>query len=88
MIRRQGIAFEVKLLDFFDLGKPTRQKIHKDVLNLVQVFHTISGGRRCYAHQPKVVKDIVRGLKDSLILARFQSAGDIQRHLETLEWRE
>jgi hypothetical protein len=33
-----------------------------------------------------VVKDIIRGLKDSLILQRFQSAGDIQRHLENLEW--
>jgi len=32
------------------------------------------------------VKDIIRGLKDSLILARFQSAGDIMRHLETVEW--
>ena len=32
------------------------------------------------------MKDIIRGLKDSLILERFQSAGDIQRHLETLEW--
>jgi serine/threonine protein kinase len=86
MIRRQGIGFEVKLLDFFDLGKPTRSKIQKDVLNLIEVFHTIVGGRKRYAKQPKVVKDIVRGLKDSLILARFQSAGDIQRHLESLEW--
>src|SRR5687768_12892557 len=86
MIRRQGIGFEVKLLDFFDLGKPTKGKIHKDVLNLIQVFHTIVGGRDCYASQPKVVKDIIRGLKDSLILERFQSAGDIQRHLEALEW--
>ena len=88
MIRRQGIGFEVKLLDFFDLGKPTRSKIHKDVLNLIQVFHTIVGGRDCYAQQPKVVKDIIRGLKDSLILERFQSAGDIQRHLEALEWND
>lgn len=86
MVRRQGIGFEVKLLDFFDLGKPTKGKIHKDVLNLIQVFHTIVGGRDCYGKQPKVVKDIIRGLKDSLILSRFQSAGDIQRHLETLEW--
>ena len=86
MIRRQGITFEVKLLDFFDLGRPTRSRIHKDVLNLIQVFHTIVGGRDAYAQQPKVVKDIIRGLKDSLILARFQSAGDIQRHLETVEW--
>jgi tRNA A-37 threonylcarbamoyl transferase component Bud32 len=86
MIRRQGITFDVKLLDFFDLGRPTKAKIHKDVLNLIQVFHATVGGRDSYAKQPKVVKDIIRGLKDSLILARFQSAGDIQRHLETVEW--
>jgi RIO-like serine/threonine protein kinase len=86
MIRRQGINFDIKLLDFFDLGKPTRSKIHKDVLNLVEVFHIIVGGRDAYHRQPKVVKDIIRGLKDSLILQRFQSAGDIQRHLENLEW--
>jgi tRNA A-37 threonylcarbamoyl transferase component Bud32 len=88
MIRRVGIGFEVKLLDFFDLGKPTRAKIHKDVLNLIMVFHTVVGGRHKYADQPKVVKDIIRGLKDSLILERFQSAGDIARHLETLTWDE
>jgi tRNA A-37 threonylcarbamoyl transferase component Bud32 len=86
MIRRVGIDFEVKLLDFFDLGKPTRSKIHKDVLNLIQVFYAIVGGRENYARQPKVVKDIIRGQKDSLILARFASAGDIARHLETLQW--
>ena len=86
MIRRAGINFEVKLLDFFDLGRPTRDKVHKDVLNLVEVFHTLVGGRKHYARQPKVIKDVVRGLKDSLILERFQSAGDIQRHLENLTW--
>ncbi|HTL28129.1 MAG TPA: protein kinase [Tepidisphaeraceae bacterium] len=88
MIRRQGIGFEVKLLDFFDLGKPTKSKIHKDVLNLIEVFYSIVGGRALYTKQPKVVKEIIRGLKDSLILARFQSAGDIQRHLENLEWSD
>lgn len=86
MIRRQGIDFELKLLDFFDLGRPGKDKIRKDVLNLVEVLHTIVGGREHYADQPKVIKAIVRGLKDTLILQRFQSAGDIQRHLETLEW--
>jgi len=86
MIRRQGIGFELKLLDFFDLGRPTRAKIQKDVLNLVQVFYILVGGRERYVQQPQVVKDIVRGLRDSLILARFGTAGDIQRHLETLQW--
>lgn len=86
MIRRVGIGFEVKLLDFFDLGRPTKSKIHKDVLNLIMVFHTLVGGREHYAEQPRVVKDIIRGLKDSLILERFTCAGDIQRHLESLTW--
>ena len=86
MIRRQGISFEVKLLDFFDLGRPTRSRIHKDVLNLIQVFHTIIGGRDRYGAQPRVVKEIIRGQRDSLILQRFQSAGDIQHHLESLSW--
>ena len=86
IIRRAGIGFEVKLIDFFDLGRPSRWKINKDVLNLVEVFHTIVGGRERYGKQPKVVKHIVRGLKDSLILQRFQSAGDIQQHLEGLQW--
>jgi tRNA A-37 threonylcarbamoyl transferase component Bud32 len=88
MIRRQGIGFDVKLLDFFDLGRPNRDKIRKDVLNLIQVFHATVGGRAHYAEQPRVVKDIIRGLKDSLILQRFHSAGDIQRHLESLQWSE
>lgn len=61
MIRRMGVTFDVKLLDFFDLGKPTRGKIHKDVLNLIEVFQIIVGGRESYARQPKVVKDIIRG---------------------------
>ena len=86
MIRRRGIGFDVKLLDFWDLGRPGKSKIHKDVLNLIEVFHFITGGRDAYAEQPQIVKDIIRGLKDTLILDRFETAGDIQRHLETLEW--
>jgi serine/threonine protein kinase len=86
MIRRMGVGFDLKLLDFFDLGRPSRDKIKKDVLNLVEVLHATVGGREHYSNQPRVIKDIVRGLKDSLILERFKNAGDIQRHLETLEW--
>lgn len=55
------------------------------MLNLIQVFDTLVGGRKHCAGQPQVVKEIVRGLKDSLILERFQDAGDIQRHLEALK---
>jgi tRNA A-37 threonylcarbamoyl transferase component Bud32 len=86
MIRRRGVGFEVKLIDFFDLGRPGRSKVQKDVLNLVEVFYAVVGGREHYAVQPAVVKGVIRGLKDTLILARFSTAGMIQRHLENLEW--
>jgi hypothetical protein len=33
-----------------------------------------------------VAEDIIRGQRDPLILKRRQSAGDIQRHLEMLQW--
>src|SRR5205823_7800171 len=61
MIRRQGIDFEVKLVDFFDLGRPNKAKIHTDVLNLIEVFHGLVGARDTYKGQPRVVKDIIRG---------------------------
>ncbi len=86
MIRRRGVGFEIKLIDFFDLGRPGRSKIQKDVLNLVEVFYAVVGGRRHYAKQPPVVKGIIRGLKDTLILERFATGGSVQRHLERLEW--
>jgi tRNA A-37 threonylcarbamoyl transferase component Bud32 len=86
MIRRRGVGFDLKLIDFFDLGRPGKSKIQKDVLNLVEVFYAVVGGRPNYAQQPAVVKGIIRGLKDSLILERFTTAGAIQRHLENLQW--
>ncbi len=86
MIRRRGIGFDLRLLDFFDLGRPTKAKVRKDVLNLVEIFHAVVGGRAYYRGQPPQVKGIIRGLKDSLILQRFATAGDIQRHVEQLDW--
>src|SRR3989440_7972423 len=38
IIRRAGIGFDLKLIDFFDLGRPNRWKIEKYELNLIQVF--------------------------------------------------
>ena len=93
-LRRSKIQFSIERRytdntfhkSLLTMQRPEAQSLFNDVLNLVQVFHAAIGGRTAYAQQPKVVKDIIRGLKDSLILARFGSAGDIQRHLETLEW--
>ena len=46
MVRRKGIGFEVKLLDFFNLGAPTKAKIQDDVVDLAHLLYEIIGGSR------------------------------------------
>ena len=86
MLRRSGIGFEVKLVDFFDMGPTSRSKIRRDVIDLVQVFFETLGGRRYYAKQPKTIKQIICGLKHGLILSKFSTAGQLRRYLEKLQW--
>ena len=88
MIRRRGIGFEVKLLDFFDLGKPTKSKIYKDVLNLVQVFHTLVGGQDTIQRAAEGREEYHSGAEGFIDSCAISERGDIQRHLENLDWSE
>jgi tRNA A-37 threonylcarbamoyl transferase component Bud32 len=86
IVCRHGISFELKLLDFFDYGKGKTIDIHDDVCDLVRIFYDAVGGKARYARQPTVVKKICRGLKRTLILRQFRSAGQLRQFLETMEW--
>lgn len=86
IVRRAGIRFVVKLIDFFDFGASNRSKIADDVIDLIHVFYESLGGARHYARQPAVVKDICKGLKRTLILKRFRTAADLRAHLEAFSW--
>ena len=86
IVQRHGLGFELKLLDLFHHGPPTRAAVTDDVVELVRVFHQSLGGAQRYARQPSEVKDICRGLRKALITQRFRSATDLRRHLETLQW--
>lgn len=86
IVRRFGISFDLKLLDMYHYGAATTADIQDDVVDLVRLFYDAIGGADRYARQPRVVKDICRGLKRSLILKRFRTAGQLRRRLETLEW--
>ncbi len=86
MVRRQGLHFEVKVIDFFqwDGGKP--EQLQDDVCGLVEILHAAVGGPRHYSKQPQVIKEIVRGLKKGLIRERFRNAVQLRDHLEELSW--
>lgn len=87
MVRRRGIGFQVKLIDMYRWHGTAGENIREDVCDVVRVLYEILGGRRTYSKHPPEVKEIVCGLKRSLILKRFRTAGQLRRHLETIEWR-
>lgn len=88
IMRRKGIGFEVKLLDFFDLGAPTREKIQYDIIDLVHTLHEMIGGAACYSKAGPVVHQLVKGLKHTLILKQFRTAGQLREALENLQWTD
>ncbi len=86
MVKRKGLGFDVHLLDFFDLGRPSRVKIQHDVLFLIDVLYEIIGGANGYRQTDNVVKSIICGRKHTLIKKKFRSAGDLRLALENLAW--
>jgi len=86
LVRRQGICYELRICDFFYRGRATREAMREDIIDAVHLFHAALGGTARYARQPPEVKTICRGLRRSLILARFPSAHHLCHHLETFDW--
>jgi len=86
IINRYGLGFDIRLLDLFHWGAPKASNIHDDVCDLVRLFYDVVGGAKYYSKQPPVVKDICCGLKRTLILRKFRTAGQLREYLETIEW--
>lgn len=86
MLNRHGLGFEVKLVDFYDWGAPSAENIREDVYDLIRILYDTLGGRKHYAKQPRVVKEICCGLKRTLIARKFKTAGRLRAHLENLSW--
>jgi len=86
IVQRHGLGFELKILDFYQWSSSKKDNVRADVLNLVKIFHEAVGGNKHYSRQPKVVKNICRGLKHTLILQNFRTAGQLREYLEIMEW--
>ncbi len=87
IIQRFGLGFDLKLLDFYHWGAPRPENIHSDVIDLVKILYEALGGQKHYARQPPEIKKIICGLKHSLILKNFRSAGQLREYLETMTWQ-
>jgi serine/threonine protein kinase len=56
-------------------------------LRLIRVFYDALGGQKHYVKQPDEVKAIICGLKTSLILKKFKTAGQLREYIETMQWQ-
>ena len=86
IIQRYGLNFEVKLVDLFHMGAASSENIKYDVCDLIRVFYNSLGGSRTYKKHSSVVKDICCGLKKTLILKKFRTAGQLRAYLENMVW--
>jgi hypothetical protein len=86
LIKPVGIGFEIKLVDFYDWGKPAGYKQRQDIWDTIKVFHECLGGAAAYGKVPPELKAIVLGTKRKLILQRFPTMTILRQHLEKLEW--
>jgi len=88
LIRRRGIYFDVKLLDFYHWGPASAANIAEDVNQLVRILYDAVGGRQHYASQPPEIKAICCGLKRSLVRKKFPTASHLRNYLESFDWAE
>jgi tRNA A-37 threonylcarbamoyl transferase component Bud32 len=86
VVRRFGLGYNLKLIDMFHWGPARKETIHDDVVDLVRILYDALGGQKHYARNPPEIKAICCGLKRTLILKKFRSAGQLREYLETMQW--
>ena len=86
MVRRQGLGYDVRLIDLYHWGRPSAANTFEDVCDLIRIFYDAIGGAKHYAKHPPEVKAICCGLKRGLIGRKFKTAGQLREYLENIEW--
>jgi tRNA A-37 threonylcarbamoyl transferase component Bud32 len=86
IIRRQGLGFEIKLLDMFSRDMPRGAAIRGDVHDMIRILYDALGGKRTYAGHPPEIRAVCCGLKRTLIDRKFRTAGQLRAYLTRLEW--
>lgn len=86
LIRRRGVRYEVKTLDFFNQGRASAERRVDDVVDLLRLFRDLIGGRERYPKVSPQAKSLICGLRRSMIAARTRSAGLLRVRIENLGW--
>ena len=87
LIQQRGVRYDLKLIDFYDWGRPTRAKQRQDILDTIQVFFDCLGGRDHTAKLPQELKYILAGPRQDVIFRRFPTMTRLRHHLENFAWQ-
>lgn len=87
MIEQSGIRFRLKLIDFYEWGKPTKHKMQQDIFGAVHVLYNMIGGKAHYGRSPAEVRYICCNLRTSKILERFPAIAAMRHYTESFEPR-
>lgn len=86
IVRRYGLGFDLKVLDFIHHDSPKRENMQDDICKLVHIFYESLGGQKHYAKQPREIKEICCGLKRGIVLKKFPRVSALRAHLESMRW--
>ncbi len=87
LVQRRGVHFDVKLVDLFDHGRPSKANAQFDLMCSIRLLYDMLGGQKRYSALRPELKWIMGGLRQSLVLKRFPTAAKLRTHLERFEWQ-
>ena len=82
----RGVHLNLKLVDFYDWGRPARYKQQQDLVDSIRVFHEGLGGADRYRSHSPEIRHICAGLKRTLLIRRFPTMSALRLHLESFAW--
>jgi tRNA A-37 threonylcarbamoyl transferase component Bud32 len=86
IVKRYGLGFDLKILDMFQRGRELKNHMIDDICDSIRIFYDAIGGAKKYKKHPVEIKQIILGLKRSLIAKKFKSAAHLREYLESIEW--
>lgn len=84
IVQNVGLEYNLKIIDMFEWGDSRNSNIKGDVMDLIRIFYDALGGQKHYAKHPPEIKAICCGLKATLALKKFNSAGKLCRYIEDM----
>lgn len=88
IVQRYGLGFDLKILDFYHWGSPSSEDFRYDLVEAIRVFYDVLGGAKYYKKHPQQIKNIIMGMKKSLIIKKFKNLSVLRVYLENINWEQ